>query len=676
MNSAFFAQMDMKAITDGTVLWTPTEEHIQRSNIKRYMNWLKEKKGLSFETHRQLWNWSVEQLEEFWESVWEYCEVKSATPYRCVLEERKMPGAKWFPGATLNYAEHVFRNERSDRPALLFRSERVPYREVTWKELKEKTAAVASALKKIGVKPGDRVVAYMPNIPETVIAFLACASIGAIWSSCSPDFGANSVIDRFQQIEPVVLFAIDGCQYGGKEFDKRPIVDELREKLPSLKKTILLPYLREDVQAPDDSVLLWDDIIREKAELTYEYVPFDHPLWILYSSGTTGLPKPIVQGHGGILLEHLKSLLIEENLTKESTFFWFTTTGWMMWNFLIGGLLVGASVVLYDGSPTYPDGNVLWELAEKARITHFGTSAAFINVCMKLGIKPKELYDFSDLQAVLSTGSPLTTEGFAWVYENVKDDICLVSCSGGTDVCTAFVAGSPILPVRAGIIQCRSLGANVQAFDENGNRLINEVGELVITDPMPSMPLFFWNDPNYERYLDSYFDTYPGIWKHGDWIKIDEEGGCVIYGRSDSTINRAGVRMGTSEIYRAVEALDEVLESLIIDLELMGRKSFMPLFVVLQPGASLDEELKEKIKNEIRQKVSPRFVPDEIYQVEQIPKTLNGKKMEIPIRKVLLGFPLEKAVNPGAMANPEALQFFIELSKQLTNSKQDSLSNH
>jgi acetoacetyl-CoA synthetase len=676
VNSAFFAQMDMKAITDGTVLWTPTEEHIQRSNIKRYMNWLKEKKGLSFETHRQLWNWSVEQLEEFWESVWEYCEVKSATPYRCVLEERKMPGAKWFPGATLNYAEHVFRNERSDRPALLFRSERVPYREVTWKELKEKTAAVASALKKIGVKPGDRVVAYMPNIPETVIAFLACASIGAIWSSCSPDFGANSVIDRFQQIEPVVLFAIDGCQYNGKEFDKRPIVDELREKLPSLKKTILLPYLREDVQAPDDSVLLWDDIIREKAELSYEYVPFDHPLWILYSSGTTGLPKPIVQGHGGILLEHLKSLLIEENLTKESTFFWFTTTGWMMWNFLIGGLLVGAAVVLYDGSPTYPDGNVLWELAEKARITHFGTSAAFINVCMKLGIKPKELYDFSDLQAVLSTGSPLTTEGFAWVYENVKDDICLVSCSGGTDVCTAFVAGSPILPVRAGIIQCRSLGANVQAFDENGNRLINEVGELVIIDPMPSMPLFFWNDPNYERYLDSYFDTYPGIWKHGDWIKIDEEGGCVIYGRSDSTINRAGVRMGTSEIYRAVEALDEVLESLVIDLEIMGRKSFMPLFVVLQPGAALDEELKEKIKNEIRQKVSPRFVPDEIYEVEQIPKTLNGKKMEIPIRKLLLGFPLEKAVNPGSMANPESLQFFIELSKQLTNSKQDSLSKH
>lgn len=657
--------MNMKAITDGTVLWTPTEEHIQRSNIKRYMNWLKEKKGLSFETHRQLWNWSVEQLEEFWESVWEYCEVKSATPYRCVLEERKMPGAKWFPGARLNYAEHVFRNERSDRPALLFRSERVPYREVAWKELKEKTAAVANALKKIGVKPGDRVVAYMPNIPETVIAFLACASIGAIWSSCSPDFGANSVIDRFRQIEPVVLFAIDGCQYNGKEFDKRPIVDELREKLPSLKKTILLPYLREDVQAPDDSVLLWDEIIREKAELSYEYVPFDHPLWILYSSGTTGLPKPIVQGHGGILLEHLKSLLIEENLTKESTFFWFTTTGWMMWNFLIGGLLVGATVVLYDGSPTYPDGNVLWELAEKARITHFGTSAAFINVCMKLGIKPKESYDFSNLEAVLSTGSPLTTEGFAWVYKNVKDDICLVSCSGGTDVCTAFVAGSPILPVRAGIIQCRSLGANVQAFDENGNRLINEVGELVITDPMPSMPLFFWNDPNYERYLDSYFDTYPGIWKHGDWIKIDEEGGCVIYGRSDSTINRAGVRMGTSEIYRAVESLDEVLESLIIDLELMGRKSFMPLFVVLQPGTSLDEELKEKIKNEIRQKVSPRFVPDEIYQVEQIPKTLNGKKMEIPIRKLLLGFPLEKAVNPGSMANPEALDFFIELAKTI-----------
>lgn len=657
----------MKTVTEGTTLWTPTEERIQRSSIKRYMNWLKEKKGLAFETHQALWNWSVEHLEEFWESVWEYCEIKSAAPYRCVLEERKMPGAKWFPGATLNYAENVFRNERSDRPALLFRSERVPYREVTWKELKEKTAAVASALKKIGVKPGDRVVAYMPNIPETVIAFLACASIGAIWSSCSPDFGAGSVIDRFQQIEPAVLFAIDGCQYNGKEFDKRPIVDELRKKLPSLKKTILLPYLRKNEQERDDSILLWDEIIQEKAELSYEYVPFDHPLWILYSSGTTGLPKPIVQGHGGILIEHLKTLMIEQNITKESTFFWFTTTGWMMWNFLIGGLLVGAAVVLYDGSPTYPDGNALWELAEKARITHFGTSAAFINICMKHGIKPKESYDFSGLEAVLSTGSPLTAEGFLWVYENVKDDICLVSCSGGTDVCTAFVGGSPMLPVRAGVISCRALGAKVQAFDENGNPLINEVGELVVTEPMPSMPLFFWNDSNHERYISSYFDTYPGVWKHGDWIKINEEGGCIIYGRSDSTINRAGVRMGTSEIYRVVEAIDEVIDSLIIDLEMMGRTSFMPLFVVLNPGAVLDEELKEKIRQAIRQNVSPRFVPDEIYQVKQIPKTLNGKKMEIPIRKLLLGFPLEKAVNPGSMANPESLEFFMELSAKLEN---------
>lgn len=342
-----------------------------------------------------------------------------------------MPGAKWFPGATLNYAEHVFRHVRDDRPALIFRSERISYREVSWQELKEKTAAVANALKKIGVKPGDRVVGYMPNIPETVIAFLACASIGAIWSCCSPDFGAGSVIDRFQQIEPTVLFAIDGCQYNGKEFDKMPIVHELREKLPSLKKTILLPYWREQVQAPDDSVLLWEDIIQEKGELFYEYVPFDHPLWILYSSGTTGLPKPIVQGHGGILLEHLKMFMIAENMTKESTFFWFTTTGWMMWNFLIGGLLAGTTVVLYDGSPTYPDGNVLWDLAEKAKITHFGTSAAFINICMKLGLKPKESYDLSHLQTVLSTGSPLTVEGFAWVYENVKEDICLASCSGG-----------------------------------------------------------------------------------------------------------------------------------------------------------------------------------------------------------------------------------------------------
>ncbi|KHF27406.1 Acetyl-coenzyme A synthetase [Anoxybacillus sp. BCO1] len=365
------------------------------------------------------------------------------------------------------------------------------------------------------------------------------------------------------------MFAVDGCQYNGKTFDKVPIVKQLQEKLPSLKKTIVVPYLRNDVSPWDESVLLWTDVLKEEGELIYEQVPFAHPLWILYSSGTTGLPKPIVQGHGGILLEHLKILSIEYNIAHDSTFFWFTTTGWMMWNFLVGGLLVGATVVLYDGSPTFPDANVLWELAEKAKITHFGTSAAFINVCMKQGMRPKDTYDFSHLQAVLSTGSPLTTEGFLWVYEHVKD-VWLVSCSGGTDVCTAFVGGSPVLPVRAGMLQCRSLGANVQAFDEHGHSLINEVGELVITEPMPSMPLFFWNDENDHRYLESYFDTYPGVWKHGDWIKIDDEGSCIIYGRSDSTVNRAGVRMGTSEIYRAVETVEGILDSLVIDLEVMG----------------------------------------------------------------------------------------------------------
>ncbi|PJW20475.1 acetoacetate--CoA ligase [Geobacillus thermodenitrificans] len=662
----------MKAITEGTILWQPTDEQIKHSNIQRYMDWLKENKGLSFASYRQLWTWSVEQLEQFWETVWEYTGVQAETPYECVLRERKMPGAEWFPGATLNYAKHIFRHARADRPALIFRSERVPYREVSWQELTEKTAAIAQALREMGVKRGDRVVAYMPNIPETVMAFLACASIGAIWSSCSPDFGAGSVIDRFVQIEPTVLFAVDGCQYNGKEFDKMPVVSELRAKLPSLKKTVLLPYWREQMEAPDDGVVLWDDVVANKAELVYENVPFNHPLWILYSSGTTGLPKPIVQGHGGILLEHLKALSISDNLTPESTFFWFTTTGWMMWNYLVGGLLTGATVVLYDGSPTYPDGNVLWELAEKAGITHFGTSAAFINVCMKHGLKPKEHYDLSKLEEVLSTGSPLTVEGFAWVYENVKNDICLASCSGGTDVCTAFVVGSPILPVRAGVLSCRALGADVQAFDENGQPLVNEVGELVITKPMPSMPLFFWNDPDGERYRNSYFDTYPGVWKHGDWIKIDEQGGCVIYGRSDSTINRAGVRMGTSEIYRAVEAVDGVLESLVVDLEMMGKQSFMPLFVVLKSGVELDDELKDRIRQSIRQHVSPRFVPDDIYEVKQIPKTLNGKKMEIPIRKLLLGFPLEKAVNPGSMANPEALDFFLELAKTLAAKLQTS----
>ncbi|MGG3468505.1 acetoacetate--CoA ligase [Neobacillus pocheonensis] len=657
----------MKTITAGSLLWEPTSEQIKNSSVHRYMNWLNNENGLSISNHHELRIWSVEELEAFWESVWKYCKVKTGSSYDQVLEGRRMPGAKWFKGATLNYAEHVFRNYCENKPALIFQSETTPRTEISWKELREKTASVVFSLRQLGVKPGDRVVAYMPNIPETVIAFLACASIGAIWSSCSPDFGTRSVIDRFKQIEPTILFAVDGYSYNGRTHDKSSVVTELQTEIPTIKQTILISNINSNKSQEIENIIGWEDIIKEKCELKYEHVPFDHPLWILYSSGTTGLPKPIVQGQGGILVEHLKTLMIEQGAGPDDVFFWFTTTGWMMWNLLMGSLLTGATAVLYDGSPSYPGMDVLWNLIEEAGITFFGTSAAFLNACMKSGIKPKETINFTSLKAICSTGSPLTIEGFTWVYEHVKEDVWLVSTSGGTDVCTAFVGGSPVLPVYAGEIQTRSLGANVQSFDDEGNPVTNEVGELVITSPMPSMPLYFWGDHNGERYFESYFETYPGVWRHGDWIRIDDKGSCVIYGRSDSTINRYGVRLGTSEVYRVVEALDEIMESLVIDLELLGRKSQMPLFVVMKPGISLNNIVKEKIKAEIRSKVSPRFVPDEIYEVEQIPKTLSGKKLEVPIRKILLGNPMEKVVNFGSIANPESIMFFKELARVLND---------
>ncbi|XZF76736.1 acetoacetate--CoA ligase [Bacillus sp. AL-1R] len=655
----------MKAVTEGALLWEPTRQQIENAGVSHFMNWLEHEKKLFFNTQSELWKWSVEELESFWESIWKYCNVISHAPYDQVLKERKMPGAKWFTGSKINYAEHVFRNDQGDQTALIFQSEITPKTEISWKELKEKTGLVANSLRELGVKPGDRVVAYMPNIPETIIAFLACASIGAIWSSCSPDFGTSSVIDRFKQIEPTILFAVDGYSYNGKVQNRLSSVKELQSELPTLKKTILVPYVNFDEYKMESNIVFWNELLVGSSELTFESVPFEHPLWILFSSGTTGLPKPIVQSQGGILVEQLKTLVVEQGINQDDVIFWFTTTGWMMWNQLVGGLLSGSTILLYDGSPSYPSLHILWDLAEEVGVTFFGTSAGFLSVCEKHGIELKNRHSFSKLKSICSTGSPLSVEGFSWVYENIRDDIWLVSTSGGTDVCTAFVGGSPILPVYAGEIQARSLGAHVQSFDDEGNSVINEVGELVITSPMPSMPLYFWGDFNNERYLESYFEVYPGIWRHGDWIKIDEKGSCIIYGRSDSTINRQGVRLGTSEIYRVVETLDEVMESLVIDLELLGRQSFMPLFVALKHGVVLTNELKEKIKVEIKQKVSPRFVPNEIYEVEQIPKTLSGKKLEVPIRKILLGFSPEKVVNKGSMANPESLKFFIDLAQVL-----------
>ncbi|WP_407407517.1 acetoacetate--CoA ligase [Peribacillus sp.] len=660
----------MKSLTEGQIIWEPTQKRIEQTGLTHYANWLKEKKGLEFQDYQQLWKWSVDELEEFWASVWEFCEVIATRPYDRVLADQTMPGARWFEGSRLNYAENALSKEQEGKTAIFFRSEHIVNQEISWKALKEKVASVSHSLRKLGVKSGDRVVAYMPNIPETVIAFLATASIGAIWSSCSPDFGAKSVIDRFKQIEPVVLFAVDGYHYNGKSFDKTSVVAQLQKELITVKHTVLVPYIdKENLEQKIENIIPWKTLLIESSELSFESVAFDHPLWILYSSGTTGMPKPIVQGHGGIILEHLKATRLHQDMTSEDTVFWFTTTGWMMWNLLMAGLLNRATIVLYDGSPSYPDMDTLWKLAEDAGVTSFGTSAPFLTSSMKLGIKPIETYDLSKLKSLFSTGAPLSSDAYKWVYEHVKKDIWLSSSSGGTDVCSGFVGGVSILPVRIGEIQGRSLGVHVEAFDEQGNSLVNDVGELVITKPMPSMPLYFWNDHDGARYFDSYFDTYPGIWKHGDWIKIDDRGSCIIYGRSDSTINRSGVRMGTSDIYRVVEAMDEVMESLVIDREVLGRGSSLLLFVVLKRENTLDSNLMTKIKNEIREHVSPRFIPDEIYLVNQIPKTLNGKKMEVPIRKLLLGFEFDKVVNPDSMSNPESLSFFKQLAIELNEER-------
>lgn len=659
----------MAAVTEGTLLWEPSAELKERSCMREYMAWLREHKGLSFESYDTLWTWSVSDIEGFWRSIWEFFDVQAAKPPVQALANRTMPGAQWFPGAELSYAEHIFRNASSERPALIFQSEIQPLTEISWDELRSQVASVAAALRAMGVRRGDRVVAYLPNIPEATVAFLAAASIGAIWSSCSPDFGTESVVDRFSQIEPKVLFAVDGYQYGGKAHDRLPVIADLQRALPTLERTVLVPYLNRNATTTGlERAVLWSEVASLKAPLTFEQLPFDHPLWVLYSSGTTGLPKPIVQGQGGILLEHLKSIALHLDLRPGERFFWFTTTGWMMWNFLIGGLLVGCTVLLYDGSPAYPTLNTLWEFAEKTGMTCFGTSAAYVSACMKAGIEPGKTFNLSTIKSLGSTGSPLSPEGFHWLYEHVSPDLWVVSTSGGTDVCTSFVTGCPLLPVHAGEIQCRALGAKVESYDENGRPVIDEVGELVVTEPMPSMPLFFWNDPKNRRYKESYFEMFPGVWRHGDWIKLTPKGSVVIYGRSDSTINRMGIRIGTSEIYRVVESIPEVLDSLVIDFEGLGGAPYMPLFVVLRPGATLDDTLKETIKERIRTAISPRHVPDDIFTIPEVPRTLNGKKLEVPVKKILRGTPVEKAANPDSMSNPHTLQYFVELAERLRES--------
>ncbi len=650
-------------VKEGQLLWKPTSEVKQDANLTKYMNWLEETKNVSHRSFQDLWDWSTNDMEDYWESIWEYFEVKAYTPYETVLRNNQLPGAEWFPGATLNYAEHILRHAKQDKTAIYYKSEDRPLKEMTWKEITEKTASVAAYLKSVGVKRGDRVVAYMPNIPETIIAFLATASIGAIWSSCAPEFGVGSTLGRFQQIEPKILFTVDGYRYNGKANPRMDIVEKLEQSLPTVEQVVVLPYLEDDPDTRNlKNSIRWEEVLTYSDELTFTPVPFEHPLWILYSSGTTGLPKAIVQGHGGILLAHY-SLNLQSNVTADDRFFWYTTTGWMMWNIIVGVMTTGASVVLYDGSPGYPDLDVLWRLAEETKLTAFGTSPAFILDCMKADMKPKEMYDLSHLKTFSYTGAPLSPEGFKWVYDEVKSDVRLAPSSGGTDICAGIVSGSPILPVYAGEIPGRNLGVAVYAYNENAEPVTDEVGELVITKPFPSMPLFFWNDKDNERYMESYFDYFPGVWRHGDLIKITSRGSAIIYGRSDATINRMGVRSGSSEIYNAVEGVSEVLDSLIVDLSGYFHEPYMPLFIVLREGVTLTDSLKDKINKKIRSEVSPRHIPDDIFAIQEVPRTLTGKKMEIPVRKILLGTPVEKAASVDAMSNPNAIDYFVDLAK-------------
>ena len=641
------------AVAEPKVLWTPSEERIEHATVTRYQRWLGETRGLEFEGYHDLWRWSVFDLEAFWGSLAEFLGVRFSEGGDRVLGSEVMPGAAWFPGSQLSYAEHVFAGKDADQLAIQHASESRELGSWTWGELRAHTAAIAAGLRDSGVCAGDRVAAYMPNIPETVAAFLACASIGAVWSSAAPEFGARSVIDRFSQIEPKVLLAIDGYRYGGKDFDRSGSVERIVAELPSLERVVRLGYL---------SGSGWDDGFLGSSEaLEFAAVPFDHPLWVLYSSGTTGLPKPIVHGQGGILLEQLKKSYLHLDAQPGDRLFWFTTTGWMMWNFIVGVLLSEASIVLFDGNPGYPNMGRLWDLASDTGMTCFGTSAAFIAGCMKDGLTLRcEGRNLDALTAVGSTGSPLAPEGFQWIYEQLGSDTWLFSTSGGTDLCTAFVGGVPTLPVYLGELQARALGASIEAWDPEGRPLVDEVGELVITRPMPSMPLYFWGDPDGSRYRESYFEMYPGIWRHGDWIEITSRETAVIYGRSDSTINRGGVRMGTSEIYRVVLAVEDVVDALVVDVPREG-SDWMPLFVVLREGASLDEGLEREIKRRVREDCSPRHVPDEIRQIDEVPRTLSGKVLEVPVKRILMGTPVDQAASRESLANPKALDFFVEL---------------
>jgi acetoacetyl-CoA synthetase len=642
--------------------WNPTPEFIRNSNMAAFQAYLARTRGLRLEDYPALWAWSVREPGAFWEEIMAFSGVESPTPWRAALEDARMPGAVWFPGATLNYTAHVMRHVRPGRTAIRHEAEDGTLTDLDWETLRDRTAAVAAGLAALGVRRGDRVVGYLPNTPDTVVAFLATASLGAVWSLCAPDMGAATVLERFRQIEPKAIVTASGYAFGGKWRDRSAEVSDLLAGLPTLAAWVSM----DAAEAVDSGSLArtdWAALCASGTRLAPEMLPFDHPLWIVYSSGTTGTPKAIVHSHGGVMLEHLKLLGLHCDIGADDVFAWYSSTGWIMWNVQVGGLLTGATVAIAEGSPGHPDNGRLWRFIERAGVTVFGAGAAWYIACMKAGIVPREEADLSSVKMLGSTGSPLPPEAYRWIYETVRRDVWIAPIAGGTDLAGVFLAGTPTLPVRIGEMQCRALGAGVYAFDEVGNVVEDDVGELVCTTPMPSMPLFFWGDEDGSRLRESYFDTYPGVWRHGDWVHITPDGGGIIYGRSDATINRHGIRMGTADIYRVVEDMAEIADSLVVDLEYLGKPSCMILFVKLAPGAALDTALEGAIVAALKKRVSPHHVPNEIVAAPDIPYTLTGKKLEVPIKKRLLGHPMDAVVTRDAMANPQCLAWYDRFAR-------------
>ncbi len=664
----------MTAIREGDLLWTPGKARRERSHVLRFMRWLEEHRGLRLESYDALWRWSITDLDSFWHSVWDFFGVQASTPFERVLGRRSMPGAEWFPGARLNYAGHILARERPDATAIISVREGEPMRRMSWATLGHQVRTLATQMRRMGVRPGDRVAAVLPNAPHAAIATLATASIGAIWSCCGPDFGTKGVLERFKQLAPKVFFYVDAYQYGGKHYDRTAELREILNGLDSVQHRIYVPYAAKGTLGtlgapgmPRPGEVRWDELMDQPRiaaqDFQCEPVAFEHPLWILFSSGTTGLPKPIVHGHGGILLEHLKHLHFNYEASSGHPLFFYTATSWMVWNFLLSSLAADVIPVLYDGNPAYPGPDALWKVIEESGATLFGTSPSYIDLQRKAGVVPRERFDLSRLESVTLAGSPVSAECMQWIYENVKSDLWVASGSGGTDCCTGFVGGVSMLPVYAGEIQARALGCAAFAYDGEGREVVDEVGELVITQPMPSMPVKFWNDPQDQRYRESYFDVYPGIWRHGDFVRFNQRGGVYVLGRSDSTLNRHGIRIGTSEIYRSLALLEEIDDALIVNLDLPGGRFFMPLFVKLRGGRRLDESLTRRVGEQLRRDYSPRHVPDKIYQVQEIPYTLTGKKLEVPIRRILMGADPDQAANRAALMNPAALDYFIDYAK-------------